>query len=66
MEVQHVSSLQLPPRLAYSLIETALVTGLSLSTINRRLASGDIKSVKVGRRRLVPVSELQRMVGNNA
>lgn len=66
MEVHPVSSLQLPPRLAYSLTEAALVTGLSLSTINRRLASGEIRSVKVGRRRLVPVSELQRMVGSNA
>jgi excisionase family DNA binding protein len=51
----------LPPRLTYSLVEAALVTGLSLSTINRRLASGEIKSVKVGRRRLVPTDELRRL-----
>jgi excisionase family DNA binding protein len=55
----------LPPRLTYSLVETALVTGLSLSTINRRLASGEIKSVKVGRRRLVPTKELRRLCGED-
>lgn len=65
MEIHVVSSLQLP-RLAYSLVEVALMTGLSLSTVNRRLASGEIRSVKLGRRRLVPMSELERIVDPSA
>ena len=47
--------------MCYSLPETAVLTGLSLSTIQRRLATGEIKSVKMGRRRLVPRGELERL-----
>jgi excisionase family DNA binding protein len=59
MDTQQLPAL--PERLAFSLIEVAVVTTLSLSTINRRVASGEIKSLKVGRRRLVPKAELEKL-----
>lgn len=48
-------------RLAISPVEYSFVTGLSISTIYRRVASGEIKSEKVGRRVLIPRAELERL-----
>ena len=54
-----------PPaqRLSYSPTEAAWATGLSLPTINRKIARGELRSVKVGRRRLIPAQELERLCG---
>jgi excisionase family DNA binding protein len=35
-------------------IEVAVKLGLSIATINRRLASGEIPSIKIGSRVLIP------------
>ena len=48
-------------RFGYSPTEAAVATGLSLSTVNRKLAAGELKSVKVGRRRVIPTAELERL-----
>jgi excisionase family DNA binding protein len=48
-------------RFGYSPTEAAVATGLSLSTINRKLAAGDLKAAKVGRRRIIPPEELERL-----
>jgi excisionase family DNA binding protein len=49
-------------RVAVSPGEFAAVTGLSISTVHRRLAAGDIKFSRSGRRVLIPLEELERLV----
>ena len=44
------------PRLAYSLAELEVLTGLSRSTLYRRCRAGKLRTVRLGRRRLVPAS----------
>jgi excisionase family DNA binding protein len=51
------------PRLSYSLTEAAAATGISLATLHRKIASGELKGVKVGRRRVIPADELRRLCG---
>ena len=41
--------------------EVARLTGLCLKTTKRRVQDGTIKSVRIGRRILVPVAELERL-----
>lgn len=48
-------------RLAFSPGELATLTGLSLSTIHRRLATGEIRFNRSGRRVLIPREELERL-----
>ena len=48
-------------RFGYSPTEAAVATGLSLSTVNRKLATGELKSVKVGRRRVISPEALERL-----
>ena len=50
------------PRLAYSLAECETMTGLSRATLYRRIASGELKTVRTGRRRLVPTSQLESLL----
>jgi excisionase family DNA binding protein len=49
-------------RLAFSPGEFATLTGLSLATVHRRLAAGDIRFNRSGRRVLIPRAELERLV----
>lgn len=49
--------------LTISVEEAAKLTSLSKPTINRHLASGKIKSKKVGRRRLIDAASLREFVG---
>jgi hypothetical protein len=51
----------LPPRLAYSIAEAEVMTGLSRATLYRRIAVGELKTVLRGGRRLVPSIELQKL-----
>ena len=48
-------------RFGYSPTETAVAIGVSLSTVNRKLATGELRSIKIGRRRIIPPEELQRL-----
>ena len=59
MSIQTLSPAQ---RLAFSPGEFATLTGLSLATVHRRLASGDIQFNRSGRRVLIPRAELERLV----
>lgn len=45
-------------KLGYSLAECELLTSLSRPTLNRAIHSGDLGSIKVGRRRVVPRQDL--------
>ena len=49
-------------RLAYSLRETALRLGVSLSTIEKAVRDGSLGSVKLGRRRLIPVEAVAELL----
>jgi excisionase family DNA binding protein len=49
------------PRLGYSFAELEVLVGLSRSTLHRMVARGELQTVKRGRRRLVPVSQVERL-----
>ena len=53
------------PRLALSREEAAAALGMSLNSFERHVQP-TIRLVRLGRMRLVPVSELQRWLGENA
>ena len=46
--------------LLFSLREVSNLTGLSLRTTAKLIAPRELNSIRVGRRRLVPYSELER------
>lgn len=46
------------PKLAYSVDDVVLATSLGKVSIFAHLKSGDLKSIKVGRRRLIPAAAL--------
>lgn len=50
------------PRLAYSTQETAEVLGLSIVTVRRLIAKGRLRTIRGIRHRMVPVSEIQRLL----
>jgi excisionase family DNA binding protein len=49
-------------RLAVDVREAARLTSLSVFTIRRRVRSGDLRAVRVGRRVLIPVHALEKLV----
>ena len=49
-------------RLALSIAETAQVLGISVVTVRRRIADKSIHPVRIGRRALVPIAELDRLL----
>ena len=53
----------LADRLSVSPAEAVKLTGLSRSTIYNLLLSGELHSVTVGSRRLIPTSALRKLVG---
>ena len=55
-------SAALPFRLSYSIDEAATLTGLSRATLYRRVADGQLKTVRRGRRRLVPAKQLENFL----
>jgi len=48
-----------------SLQEVSVLAGLSLRTTTKLIASGELKSIRVGRRRLVHRDELERFARRN-
>jgi excisionase family DNA binding protein len=50
-------------RLTYTLEEASFASGISRSTLYRLIERGELRSVKLGDRRLIPVSELRRLCG---
>lgn len=55
----------LSKRILLSLKEVSVLAGLSLRTITKLVASGELKSIRVGRRRLVHRDELDRFALHN-
>jgi excisionase family DNA binding protein len=58
-----VDAAPLAGRIAVNPAEAVKLTGLSRSTIYNLLLSGELHSVTVGSRRLIPVSALKKLVG---
>lgn len=50
-------------KIAVSKAEAARLLSLSNRTVDRRLADGSIRHVKIGGRVVIPVAELERLVG---
>jgi excisionase family DNA binding protein len=53
-------------RLAVSVPEAARLLGISAPLVWKMVARSEIRTVKVRRRRLVPMAELQRLVSADA
>jgi excisionase family DNA binding protein len=52
-------------RRAYRINEAAAAYRLSRSTIYKLIAAGDLRSVKVGGRRLIPVEAIEALFAGN-
>lgn len=64
--VQAVKRGEQVARAAVSPDEAALMVGLSRSRIYQLIGSGELRSIKVGRRRLVPMSAISELLGEAA
>jgi excisionase family DNA binding protein len=53
-------------RLVFSIQEAALACGLSRATIYRLIASGQLKTIKIGARRLVPIAAIDALLAGGA
>lgn len=62
METLTLSPVSFVPRLAYSIAESEVLSGLSRSSLYRLMAAGKLKTIQRGRRRLVPALELHKLV----
>lgn len=47
---------------AFSLRDTSERTNLSLATLHRMIARGDLESIQIGRRRLIPHDALKALI----
>ncbi|RTL67091.1 MAG: DNA-binding protein [Pseudonocardiaceae bacterium] len=47
-----------------SIANTGRLTGLSRTTIYKLIATGQLQTVKIGRRRLVPFAAIQRLLND--
>ncbi len=56
---------QEPPnigKLAFSYDEAVTATGLSRSTLKRLVGEGKLRAIAIGRRRVIPKADLERLV----
>lgn len=51
------------PRIAYSFDEAARATGLSRRSLERAVARGELRRVKVGKRSVIPAIDLAALCG---
>ena len=54
---------QMNARLAYPLAEAAFLLGVSVATLRRDARCGVIRTIRYGRRVLLPAEELRRLAG---
>ena len=62
----HVTSENNLARLTHSIREGAEMLGVSPMTIQRRIRSGAIKTIRFGRRRLIPADEIAAIMNRGA
>lgn len=60
------ATLETIPRMTISVAETAKTLGVSTKTVGDMLRNGELPAVRVGKRYLVPVRELQAWVSERA
>ena len=48
---------------AYSMREAANKLGVSISTLHRLVMRGEIKAARIGGRKVIPASEIRRLLG---
>ena len=51
-----------PPRLLYAISEISEATNLGQTTVKGLIYTGELDSIKVGRRRLVPVESIDKFI----
>ncbi|PFG75309.1 helix-turn-helix domain-containing protein [Tepidiforma thermophila] len=54
------------PKLAYSIAEAAQALGIGRTLAIKLVRSGQLRSIKVGRRRLVPAAALEELLQQGA
>ena len=54
------------PRMAYSVEETAQALGIGRGLVFMLLREGQLKSIRLGKRRLIPAAELQAFMDRQA
>jgi excisionase family DNA binding protein len=55
-----------PSKVAYSPQEVATATSLSLRRVMRAIAAGELKSTKIGRRRIIRADDLESFLRKSA
>jgi excisionase family DNA binding protein len=53
-------------RRAFSIVEAARLCGLSRATLYRLIASGKLKTIKIGARRVVPAAAIDALLREGA
>jgi excisionase family DNA binding protein len=51
-----------PPKLAFSVAETCAALGLGKTNLYRMIAAGEIETIRIGGRRLVPAASIQALL----
>ncbi len=53
------------PKLAYSVLESCAALGITRPTLYGLIADGRLRTIKVGARRLIPATELHRLLAGD-
>ncbi|MFO1128370.1 MAG: helix-turn-helix domain-containing protein [Rhodospirillales bacterium] len=54
------------PRRGYSIPEFGAVIGVGRTRLYEMIKSGELRTVKLGKRRIIPASEIDRLLGDVA
>ncbi|MFO1129150.1 MAG: helix-turn-helix domain-containing protein [Rhodospirillales bacterium] len=54
------------PRRGYSILEFGEIIGVGRTKIYELIAAGELRTVKLGKRRIVPASEIDRLLSGDA
>ncbi len=60
--IENSNEAQALPKLAYSMVETARILGVSYMTVHRLLKRGQLRSSTALRHKLIPLTEIQRFL----
>jgi excisionase family DNA binding protein len=55
-----------PAKMAYSVVEFAQAIGISRPTVYVMIQRGQLRTVMIGRRRLIPATEIERVLSGAA
>lgn len=60
-----MSTTESTPKLAYSILETCAALGITRPTLYKLISDGRLRTVTIGTRRLIPATELDRLLAGN-